>query len=201
TYGQDLLCTVAAAHVPDLAGFLFANHMAQVSCAPARVDRAYFRADLAKHGLFRGNGHVAQGGQDIAAANGVTLHAGDHGLGHVTNGAVKLFHRDTDGAPAVVLAGMSRLIAAGAESTVTRPGEHNGGDSLVPACFHECLQQFLDGLAAKRIHHFGAVDRDVGHRVEFFVEDVLEFYGFSFWSVISMPHVFRPCPGVYPIML
>jgi hypothetical protein len=54
------------------------------------------------------------------------LHAGDHRLGHVADGGVQLFHRQADGAAAVVVAVVGRLVAAGAEGLVAGAGQHDG---------------------------------------------------------------------------
>jgi hypothetical protein len=82
-----------------------------------------------KLGLLGADGQVADRAQHVAAADRKALHAGDHGLGHVADGGVQLFHRQADGAAAVVVAVVRGLVAAGAEGAVAGAGQHDGADS------------------------------------------------------------------------
>src|SRR6266540_3157245 len=68
---------VAAAQKPDLARALLAHQARQIGGAPARIDRADARPDLAEHRLFRGDRQVADGRQHVAAADRIALHLGD----------------------------------------------------------------------------------------------------------------------------
>ena len=104
----------------------------------------------------------------------IALHAGDHRLGHVADGGVQLLHRQADGAAAVVVAVVRRLVAAGAEGAVAGAGQHDGADVAVVAGPVQRLDQLVAGLAAKGVHLVRAVDGDPGHAVADFVEDVFE---------------------------
>ncbi|OWW20793.1 hypothetical protein AYR66_16255 [Noviherbaspirillum denitrificans] len=105
------------------------------------------------------------------------MDARDHRLGHVTNGGVQLFHRQADGAAAVVVAVVGRLVAAGAERTVAGACQHNRADIAVVASLVQRLDDFVAGLAAERVHFFRTVDRDPGNGVAHFIDDVFEFHG------------------------
>jgi hypothetical protein len=103
---QRLRGAVAAAQVPDLARLLLADDAREIGRAEAGIDRADLGPDLAELGLLGGDGQVAERGQHVAAADGETLHAGDHGLGHVADQRLQFLDRQADGAAAVILAVM-----------------------------------------------------------------------------------------------
>ena len=176
-HGHGLGAAVAAVQVPDLARFLFTHHACQEGGAVAGVHRTHLGADLAELGLVGANGQVADGGQHVAAANRKALHAGNHGLGHVADGGVQLFHGQADGTAAVVVAVVGRLVAAGAESPVASAGQHDGTDFAVVAGLVQRLDDFVASLAAKRVHLFRAVDGDPCHAVAHFVQDVFKVHG------------------------
>src|SRR5205823_11802179 len=119
---------VAAAQEPDLARPLLADQPRQIGGAPARIDRADARPDLAELRLLRGDRQVAHGRQHIAAADRIALHFGDHRLPAVADCAVQLLDRQADeAAPAIAAllfgaAGARRVVAAGAECAIARPG-------------------------------------------------------------------------------
>ncbi len=99
------------------------------------------------------------------------------GLGTSRMAVVQLFHRQADGAAAVVVAAVRRLVAAGAEGLVAGAGQHDGADVAVVAGAVQRPDDLVAGLAAKGVHLLGPVDRDPGHAVAHFVEDVFEFHG------------------------
>ena len=120
------------------------------------------RADLAEDGLVGGDREVADGGEHVAAADGIARHPADHGLGHVADQRLQLLDRHAVGAAAVVVAVVHRLVAAGAEGAVAGAGQHDDADVSVPAGLEEGLDQLLDGVRAEGVHHLGAVDGDGG---------------------------------------
>src|SRR3984893_11012455 len=89
---------VAAAQEPDLARPLLADQARQIGGAPARIDRADARPDLAEHRLVRGDRQVAHGGQHVAAADRVALHLRDDRFAAVADRAVKFLDRQADAA-------------------------------------------------------------------------------------------------------
>ncbi len=69
----------------------------------------------------------------LPGADGEALHACDHRLGHVADRVVQFLHRQADGAAAVVVAVVRRLVAAGAEGLLAGTGQHDGADLAVVA--------------------------------------------------------------------
>ena len=173
---HGLLTGVALVEIPDFAGFFLAHHTRQKGGAVAWVDRAHLGADLAEDGFVRTDGQVADGAQHVAATNRKALHAGDHGFGHVADRGVQLFHGKTDGAPTVVVAVVSRLVAACAKRALAGTGQHDAADVAVVTGLVQGLDDLVTGGAAKGIHLFGAVDRDPGHAIAVFVQDVFELH-------------------------
>ncbi|MNJ60882.1 hypothetical protein D3C77_566440 [compost metagenome] len=125
----------------------------------------------------------------MAAADGEAVDPGDHRLGHFADQALQLFHRQADEAAAVVLAFMGALVAAGAEGLVSRAGEDDDADGLVPAGAVEGVDQLHAGLAAKGVVAFRAIDGDGGDAVFLFVQDVFVVHVFSpgFLGLINRP--------------
>ena len=60
--------------------------MCKIRCSPTGIDRADLRANLAEHGFLGCDGHVAQGGQHVAAADRKTYW--DSVARHLTCGVV-----------------------------------------------------------------------------------------------------------------
>jgi hypothetical protein len=83
--GQCLLRGVAPAQIPDFARLLFPHYAREISGAETGIDRADLRADLAEHGLFRGDGEIANRSKYVAAADGVALHTGNDRLRYIAN--------------------------------------------------------------------------------------------------------------------
>ena len=187
-----LLAGIAAAQIPDLARLLLADDAGEKGGAVAGIDRAHLRADLAEDRLFRADGEVADGGQHVAAADGVALHAGDHRLRHVADGGVQFLHRQADRAAAVVIAVVRRLVAAGAEGPVAGAGQHDRADLLVVAGLVERLDQFVAGRAAEGVHLVGAIDDDPGDAVADLVDQVLELHGVLLDCRFDQPAIVRP---------
>jgi len=63
-----------------------------------------------------------------------------------------------------------------------------GTDAAVPAGLAESVDQFLAGVAAERVVHLRAVDRDGGDAVRFRVDDVLEFHELTFRVRFVLDH-------------
>ena len=95
---------------------------------------------------------------------------------------MQLFHRQADGAAAVIVAFVRGLVAAGAERLVAGAGQHDGADAAVVAGLVQRLDDLVAGLAAKRVHLLRPVDGDPGHAVAHFVQDVFEFHGVLLWG-------------------
>ena len=62
---QRLLRRVTPAQIPDFARLLFPYHAREISGSETGIDRADLRADLAEHGLFRGDGKIAKRGDTL----------------------------------------------------------------------------------------------------------------------------------------
>lgn len=193
---------IAAAQIPNLARLLFADHAREKRRAVARIDRAHLRPRLREHGLLRRDREVADRAQHIAAADRVALHACDHGLGHVADRVVQLFHRQADGAAAVVLAFVRGLIAAGAKGFLARAREHDHTDFPRIASPVDRMDELVAGASAKRVHLLGTVDRDPGRAVAHFVEDVFVIHvGFLVLDRFQ-PAIVRPLEtlSTWPVM-
>ena len=153
--------------------------------APAGIDRADARSDLAEDGLFGGDRQVADRRQHIAAADRVALHLGDDGLPALANHAVQFLNRQTDETAAAIAliglraAGARRIVAARAEGAVPGPGQHDNADIRILFGVAHGVEHLLDGVGAKRIQHRRAVDRDRRDAVALVVEDVLIGHGGS----------------------
>jgi hypothetical protein len=112
---------VLAAQIPDFPRPLLADHPRHVGGAEAGIDRTDLGADLAEFGRFGGQRQIAQQRQHVTAADGVAAHLGDHRLGHIADHALQFLQRQADHAAPVVMAGVGRLVAAGAKRFVPAP--------------------------------------------------------------------------------
>src|SRR5690606_20117781 len=172
THGHGLFSRIALVQVPDFACLLFAHHTGQEGRAVARVDRTHLGTDLPEDGLVGADREITDRAQHVAAADGIALHASNDGLGHVADGGVQFFHGQADGAAAIVVAVVRRLIAAGAKGTVAGTGQHDATHVAVVAGLVQGIDQLVAGLPAKGVHLLGPVDGDPGHAVADFVENV-----------------------------
>ena len=152
--------------------FFSPTHAGEVGGAETGIDRAHAGANLAEDRLVGGDGEVADGGEHVAAADGVAGHAADHRLGHVADQRLQLLDRHAVGAAALVAARRGRLVAAGAEGAVAGAGQHDDADLLVPAGLQERLDQLLDRVRAEGVHHLRPVDGDGGDALLLLVEEV-----------------------------
>jgi len=85
---------------------------------------------------------------------------------------VQLFHRQADGAATVILAFVRRLVTARAKRFFSGTRQHDHADFPRVAGLVDGVNQLVAGASAKRVHLVGAVDRDPGCAVAYFVEDV-----------------------------
>ncbi len=157
----SFLSGISAAEVPNFAGFLLADNAREIGGAEPRVDRAHFRTDLAKDCRFRADGEVADGGEHVAAADGVALHSSDDRHRHVTNCRVEFFDWKTDGSSTVVLRIVNRLVATGAERAVTSTSEHDCPNVIVVAGGMEGVNEFIARAAPEGVHYLWSIDGDV----------------------------------------
>ena len=88
-------------------GPLLTDAAGQKGGAEAGIDRADLRADLTEDRLFRGDGEIADGDEDIAATDGIALHARDHRLRHVPDQALDLVDRQANRSAAAIAACMA----------------------------------------------------------------------------------------------
>ena len=184
-HGKRLGRRIAAAQVPHFARLFLAHDVRQEGCAVARVDRSDLRSHLSEDGLFGCDGQIAECAQDVATTDGIALHAGDHGLGNIADGGVQFFHGKADRPAAIVLAGMGRLVAAGAKGFFARARQNDDTDVVVIARTVECMDQFVAGFPAKCVHPVRTVDRDPGGPVSHFIQDVFVFHAHrrpSLWN-------------------
>ncbi len=136
-------------------------------------------ADLAELRRIGRDGHVAQGGENIAAADGKAVDAGDHGLGNVADDRLEFVNRQADDAAAIILAVLGALVAAGAEGLVAGAGQHHARHPAVIGGQLEGRDHFLDRLRAEGVVQLGPVDDDPGGPAADFIEDVFELGGFA----------------------
>src|SRR3546814_15788569 len=91
--------------------------------APTAVERTDLGADLAQLGGIGGDAEIAQGGKDMAAADRIAVDARENRFRNVANERLKFVDRQDDDAAAIILPLVGRLVAAGEEILVTRPGQ------------------------------------------------------------------------------
>src|SRR5437764_2104501 len=184
---------IAAAQKPDLARPLVADMTREKRGAPAGIDRADARSDLAEDGLLGGDRQVADRRQHVAAADRVALHLGDDRLPALADHAVQFLDRQTNETAAAIAlvrlraAGARRIVAARAKGAIPCPGQHDNADIGILFGVAHGLEHLLDGAGAERVQHRRAVDRDRRNAVALLVEDVLIRH-----EVYSRPVEFRP---------
>ena len=197
---DSFLAGVAPAHIPDLARLFLADDAGQIVCAEPRIDRSHLWADLSEDRFVRANRQVADRRQHITSADGVPVHAGDHGFGHVANGVVQFFDWQADGTAPVVLSFMCRLIATCTERSVSGTGQDDAPDLPVVTSFLKGIDQLVAGLAAKSVHLFGSVDGDPRNAVFHLVDNVGVVHSVSFHlgrrypAIVRPPETERTCP-------
>ena len=89
---------------------------------------------------------------------------------------MQLFHRKPDGPPAIVIAVVCGLVAAGAECAIARPSEYDCTDILVVACLVQGLDQLIASLATERVHLLRSIDNDPGNAVADFIDEIFELH-------------------------
>jgi hypothetical protein len=118
-----------------------------------------------------GKGEVAQHLHDVAAADRIAVHAGDHGLLHALDALVEVHRGKGAGIEVAVLEPV--LLAADAEEAVAGAGQHDhAGARLAP----DRVDAVADLVAHDVIEHVAVVrpvQRDGADRAVFLVEDGL----------------------------
>src|SRR5882724_5898675 len=93
-----------------------------------------------------------------------------------------------------------RLIAPGAERLVAGARQDDGADRAIGPGLLERVDQLIDGLHAKRVHHLRTVDRDGRHTFFGLVTNVFEAHGCSLLDLFQVMERPPLTESVWPVM-
>src|SRR4029077_9570500 len=132
---QSLLGVVLLAQEPDLACLFLADDASEQAGAVATVEASDPWPGLSEPRVVRGDGEVADDVKDVAAADRITGHHGDHRLGQPSDLDLEVEHVEAARAFGVDVAVVSAnpLVAAGAERFSASAGEDDHPDLRVVA--------------------------------------------------------------------
>ena len=183
-HALGLGCRVLAAQEPYLAGFLLPHDAGQVGGAEAGVETAHLGACLTEDGVLAGDGEVAHQVQHVAAADGVAVHHGYHGLGQTAYLHLHVEHAQTGHAGIVYIAAAALHVhvAARAEGLVAGAGEQHHAYALGLAAVGEGLRELQRGPGGEGVAVAGAVDGNLGYAVVFLEEYLLKV---GTWRVVA----------------
>src|SRR6266581_6278639 len=172
------LCgAVLVAQVPDFPRFFLPDDTRQVHGAKASVKTPYLRTSLTKDRALRGDGQIAEHMQDMAAADGIAIDLGNHGLGNLAHQTVQVTHLQARCPLFVLIPALAAnfLIATSTEIALLARQNHDADTIVVPGIV-ECLHHFIDGPWSKSIEDPWAIDTNSCNAVLFGVYNIIKRY-------------------------
>src|SRR5207247_4032697 len=118
-------------------------------------------------GGFRGDGDIGAGGEPGAAAEGVAVHARNHGMAALGDGAEHA--RESHGVPPVLLlapgcGALHPVEVRAATEGAALAGENNNSNAVIAAHLEEGIEQSADEVLVEGVVHLRPRHRDAGDR-------------------------------------